>query len=189
MQLRDTPNSYGWISIVFHWIVAITVITLWFIGDSISALDSSGQRNVYRELHVSLAACAYLFLWFRIGWRLRSGHPKLDGQGPIDHIVANLAHYILLTAIALMLLTGPLLVWSSGASIDVFDWFSIPSPIGFSIGLYQFSHRVHSISGLVILFVALAHMAGAFKHLMFNDDEIFLRMLMPLRRSGKRDNN
>lgn len=187
MSLRDTPNSYGWISIIFHWIVAITVITLWFIGDSISTFDDSEKRNAYRNLHISIGACAYLFLWFRIGWRLRSGHPKLDDQGRLDHFFANMAHYILLTAIAAMLLTGPLLVWSTGASISVFDWFSIPSPTGFSITLYQFVYRVHSISAIIILCVSLAHMAGAFKHLMFDDDEIFLRMLVPLRKSTKDD--
>lgn len=84
-----------------------------------------------------------------------------------------------------MLITGPMLVWSGGGVIQVFDWFSIPSPMGVNIWLYQWAHRIHSICANTIMLVVLVHMSGAFKHLMFNDDEIFLRMLMPLKKKAK----
>ena len=187
MRLKDQKNSYGWVSIATHWLVATIIFTLWFIGDSISFFDSRAERGQQRLLHISLAVCAYGFLWFRIGWRFFSKHPRLDGQGRLDHWIANTAHYLMLAAVALMLISGPLIVWSRGTPIHVFDWFSIASPIGSNLPLNEFCEKVHSISANTLLVIVLLHISGAFKHLMFSDNEIFLRMLVPKKQSIKKD--
>lgn len=182
MQFKDETNSYGWVSIAFHWVVAGFIFTLWFLGDSIAFFETAEQKASFRRLHISIAVVGYLFLWARIIWRLKSGHPRLDGQSNLDHWVANTAHYVMLVGITFMLISGPLLVWSVGGAIDVFDWFSIPSPMGLNVGLYQWAYRIHDWSANAIMLVVVLHMSGAFKHLMFNDDEIFLRMFVPLKK-------
>lgn len=179
MQFKDTSNSYGWISILFHWLTASCVLALWFIADSASILETRQQQLEQISLHISIAVSAYLFLWLRIGWRLKQGHPKIANQGPIDHLLAKLAHYLLLLAMALLLLTGPVMIWSGGGEIMVFDWFAVPGPFGPIPVLHDLSERVHHVSGLTIILVTLVHAAGALKHLMFNDDDVFLRIFTP----------
>lgn len=179
MHLKDTSNSYGWISILFHWLTAGCVLVLWFIADSASILETRQQQSEQIGLHISIAASAYLFLCIRIGWRMKQGHPKIDNQGPIDHFIAKSAHYLLLLAMVLLLLTGPVMVWSGGGEIKVFDWFTIPSPFGLMPILHDLSERVHGFSGLAIILITAVHAAGALKHLMFDDDDVFLRILIP----------
>ena len=179
MQLKDQKNSYGWVSIAMHWLVATLIFTLWFTGDSISFFETRTERGNQRLLHMSIAVCAYGFIWFRIGWRLFSKHPSLDGQSRLDHWIANTAHYLMLVAIALMLISGPLMIWSRGNPIPVFDWFSIPSPMGTNSALSDFAEEIHAFSANTLLIVILLHISGAFKHLMFSDNEVFLRILVP----------
>src|SRR5262245_28808967 len=72
-RVHDAQQGYGWASIVLHWLAAAVIVTLWFIGNSIS-IAGPRTHNVI-ALHTSLALCAYPLLWGRVLWRWRSGHP------------------------------------------------------------------------------------------------------------------
>ena len=174
----DQADRFGWISIVLHWLTAIAVIVLWFLGKAIAFADADSVEP-QRRLHMSMGIVLWLLLAGRIAWRLRSGHPRARGLTDLTHRIARFSHYLLLAALSLMLLSGPLMAWANGASIPVFDWFVIPGPIGESPAVRSVMHTIHLTSSNLILWVTLLHVAGAFKHLMFHHDEAFVRMLWP----------
>jgi len=161
--LLDSKSVYGWTSIVLHWLTAIIVITLWFIGKSI-ALSATEEADSRRALHVAIAASAWLLLLFRILWRLGSGHPRIRGQSDLIHRVARTAHYALLLLMLIMLLSGPLVVWSAGNPIVVFGALSIPSPFGHVEALSRASWFVHSNAAMLLFWLVLLHIGGALKH-------------------------
>src|SRR5689334_22541682 len=108
MQLRDTPNGYGWISIGLHWITALGIFALLFAGSSIGGEISSTALR----LHTTIALCLYAVFWWRIVWRIRLGHPEFNGSGRrISHRLASFVHYTLMGAMAVMLVSGPLMTW------------------------------------------------------------------------------
>src|SRR5690349_13328298 len=89
MQLRDTPNSYGWISIGLHWITAFGIFALLFAGSSIGGEISSTALR----LHTTVALCLYAVFWWRIVRRIRQGHPTFAGPArPISHALASFVH-------------------------------------------------------------------------------------------------
>ncbi len=181
-RLYDSAEIYGWISILLHWTTTIIVIALWFIGMSI--LDApSEEANEWRQLHISIAASAWLLIFFRIIWRLRSGHPHVRGQSVFIHRVARFAHYGMLSFLAVMLLSGPLLVWSSGKQISAFDVLVISGPFGESETLRSFAWLLHSNASLFLFVLILLHIGGALKHLMFHTDETIIRMIWPGRQN------
>jgi len=177
-NLYDSDSVYGWISILLHWATAIIVIVLWFIGKSISNAQAE-DVDIQRQLHVSIAASAWLIILFRIIWRLRSGHPHVKGQTLFIHRVAMVAHYAKLIVVGLMLVSGPLVVWSGGHPVSVFGWFSIPGPIGESEAAREFAWFIHSNSALLLMLLVLLHIGGALKHLMFHSDDTIARMIWP----------
>lgn len=179
MPLRDTTTGYGWLSIALHWLTAIVVLVLLFVGDTISTLQGE-ERGEALRLHTSIAITAYLFLWARIILRFVQGHPgPLPKQrGPFFGI-GKITHYALLVAIAVMLVTGPLMVWFAGAAIPVWDWFVIPSPFEQNFPVRDALHRMHAGSAIVILVLTLLHLAGVYKHAAFNHDGTFAKMLVP----------
>ncbi len=183
-QLLDSHTTFGWTSILLHWITTIVVVALWYLGKSIlnGPLEES---DAMRGLHVSLAASAWLIIFARSIWRLRSGHPHVKGQSVRIHRIAKLAHYLMLLVLGLMLLSGPLLVWSGGHSISVFGLLTIASPLSASESLREFAWFIHSISSMVLLVLVLLHIGGALKHLMFNSDDTIVRMIWPGRRTAK----
>ena len=182
--LYDGRSSYGWISIALHWATGVLVVALWIIGKGIETapLDAVDGR---RALHISIAASAWLLIAFRIVWRLRRGHPHARGQSMLVHRIAASAHYLMLAGLGLMLLSGPLLVWSGGQPVELFAGIRIPSPTGHMDGVRELARWVHENMALLLLLLVAAHVAGALKHLMFHADETFARMIFPPR-YGKR---
>lgn len=174
----DQRDRFGWISISLHWITAIAVIALWYLGWSLDFIEA-GAVDAQRRLHMSIGISAWVLIAVRIAWRLRSAHPRARGLGNVAHRLAKASHYLLLAALSVMLMSGPLMAWASGASIPVFDWFDVPGPVGESPVLQNLMHSLHVSSANVILVVTVIHVAAALKHLMFHEDESFVRMLWP----------
>lgn len=178
MRFKDTNTGYGWLSIALHWFTAIVVLVMLFVGDTISTL-SGQEREDALLLHTSIAITAYVFLWARIVLRFKSGHPgPLPKQRGPFFWIGKYTHYLLLIAIAVMLITGPLMVWFSGAAIGVWDWFEIPSPFEQNFAVRDQLHRVHAASAIAILLMTLLHIAGVYKHAAFNQDGTFGKMLI-----------
>ena len=182
--LYDTDSIYGWISILLHWTTSIAIVVLWFVGKGILNAEPDAI-DAQRQLHVSIAASAWLVIAFRIYWRFRSGHPHVEGQSIFIHRVAKIAHYAMLIVVSLMLVSGPLMVWAGGHSIGIFAWLSIPAPIGASDSLRELAWFIHSNSALLLILLILLHIGGALKHLMFHTDHTIARMIWPGKRKAE----
>ncbi|MDH4072206.1 MAG: cytochrome b/b6 domain-containing protein [Gammaproteobacteria bacterium] len=181
----DSDTSYGWISIALHWLTATLIIALWIIGKSISSAEPD-SIDARRSLHVSIAATAWLVIFLRVLWRLRSGHPHVRGQSDVIHRVAKIAHYASLIAVLAMLVSGPVMVWARGFPVGIFGALSIPGPVGKDPGLAALALGVHSGAAALLLAIVLLHIGGALKHLMFHTDDTIVRMLWPAGNDGDR---
>jgi cytochrome b561 len=184
MRTSDTRNGYGWISIALHWITAIIVLTIWFIGSSIhaGAEQTPAESESVLRLHTSIAVTAYLLLWARIIWRFVKGHPGplVQQAGPF-YTIGKYAHYVLLIAIGAMLISGPTMVWSRGDVIHVFELFTIPGPFAAHPPLFDVAHSIHVWCSRIIIIGTALHLAGVYKHAAFNQDGTFGKMLVASR--------
>jgi len=170
----DRDGGYGWISIGLHWLTAVAIIVLLFAGDSIGVV---GDRA--RNIHTTVASCAWLVLAVRIVWRLQQGHPpRATGQGKFTFYTGMVVHYALLAAIALMLVSGPLAGWASGSGIEIFN-LHIPGAQLAMPNFYSAVRMMH-IAGAVTLAVGTSlHVAGVLKHMFFDQDHTFDRIMTP----------
>jgi cytochrome b561 len=181
MRTLDTRTGYGWISIALHWLTAILILAIWFIGSSIQSDVAAGSTDTLR-LHTSIAICAYVLLWARVIWRFKQGHPDATPeQRGAFYKIGKYTHYAILTAVAAMLVSGPLMVWARGEAIFVFDWFTIPAPFGMNMELYTFLHGIHVWGSRIIIIGTVLHLGGVYKHAAFNQDGTFGKMLVAAR--------
>lgn len=186
-MLKDSATRYGWISIALHWITAILIVYLLYLGSTIGSLEGEERMLAVRQ-HTSVAIVSYLFLLFRVAWRFVERHPgpTAEQQGGWAFTLGKWTHYAMLVAIAVMLVSGPLLQFGYGRAIEVFDWFVIPSPIEANFGLASFLHRLHSASALFIFLGLLLHIGGVYKHTAFNQDGTLAKIIVPGRESRLR---
>ncbi len=181
-RLGDTATGYGWISIALHWLTAVVVVALLFIGSTIAGGEAQ-ERKAVVLLHTSIAVSAYAVLWYRVIWRFAKGHPAaLPKQPRVFFLLGKYVHFAMLAAMACMLVSGPLMVWSQGAAIGVFDWFAIPSPFAASYAAHDALHFVHRTAAMVIAVGFVLHLGGVYKHAAFDQDGTFGQMLIPAAR-------
>ena len=149
MSLKDTATGYGWISIALHWLTAIIIVYLLYVGSSIGSLEGEARDSTLLR-HTSVAITAYLILIARIVWRFYYGHPgPSDEQRGWAFTLGKWTHMAILVALSLQIVTGPLMRWSYGNDIEVFDWFVIPSPLEPSLTLAAILHAVHRYSAKI----------------------------------------
>jgi len=163
-NLYDSPNSFGWISITLHWATALAVVALWFLGKSIMWVPTE-ELDARRSLHIVTGLSLWLLLAGRIAWRLRVTHPRAVGQSDRTHTVARIAHFLMLTALAVMLVSGPVMAWL------------LPE----RTALANAALAVHATTATVLIVMVVLHIGGALKHLMFHDDETIARIFVPRR--------
>jgi cytochrome b561 len=182
--VNDTPTGYGWISIGLHWLTAVLIVYLLYLGSSIGGLEGDARTAAVRR-HTSVALASYLILIGRIVWRLYCGHPGPTAeQRGWAHTLGKYTHYAMLVALAVQILTGPLMQWSYGRDIEVFDWFVIPSPMEAAFGFASMLHSLHAASALFLFFAILLHIGGVYKHTAFNQDGTLAKMIVPGRQSA-----
>lgn len=163
--LLDQSDSFGWVSIVVHWLTTAIIISLWFIGHSITEQDTTAAIDARRSLHVTIALSAWLLLLFRIIWRLRMHHPHADGQSLFIHRFARTVHYVMLAGISVMMLSGPVMFWIDD---KVFT---------------DFARATHTATAGLLFVLVLLHIGGSLKHMMFHEDDTIVRMLWPKKRT------
>lgn len=177
MQIGDTPKSYGWLSIVLHWLAAALVIALWVLGER---MDFQPTRELHRAammLHISVGVLAWVFLAAFIVWRLMQKSPASLEKRFALRLLAKIVQVALLLALTVQIITGPLTILALGAPLDVFGWFQIPSPLPRNHDLHELFESIHGVTANVILGLVTLHVLGALKHLLIDRDGVFQRML------------
>lgn len=179
MAIRDTANGYGLGSILLHWVTAAIIVAMLYIGSTIEGVAGDERQSVL-VLHTSIAITSYAVLWLRIIWRFIYGHPgPLAKQGRFFFFLGKWVHAGMLVALAVMLISGPFLVWTMGEPIRVFDWFSIPSPLEASFEVNAVLHAAHRWAAIVLFVTILLHIGGVYKHTAFNQDGTLTKMIIP----------
>jgi cytochrome b561 len=177
MRLNDTNHGYGWISIALHWLTAAVVLAMFVIG----TMSQGAAREDYLalvSLHTTIGMTAYVLLWGRIVWRFTVGHPgPLPKQGVAFFTIGKYFHFVLLIAIGVMLLSGPLMVWSAGEAIHVFA-ATIPSPVEKLPRLQHMLRTVHGYTGSFVLAGMILHVLAVFKHTVLNRDGTFDKIMI-----------
>jgi cytochrome b561 len=162
---------------------------MWFIGDSIAIAEGANKDQLIR-LHTSIAILAYVLLWLRVLWRVLKGHPgPLPKQRGVFYRIGVAVHLIMVAAIAVLLVSGPLMAWSGDIPIRVLDWFSIPAPFGMNARFFSVAHAVHVGAATVLIIGATLHIGGVIKHVAFNRDGTFAKMLLAADNPARRRQN
>jgi cytochrome b561 len=160
-----------------HWLGALLVLSLLGIGLYFGELPRGDERKFWRGLHFAIGAVAALFLLFRVIWRARSASPLALPQKPALQLFSKIVHTLLLAGIAVLAITGPLTIWSTGHAIPIMDLASIPSPFPAFKSLHRPLEEIHSFTANAMLYLIGLHLLGVIKHQFIDRDGILKRML------------
>ena len=183
MTANNTPNSYGTITKIFHWLTALLILTIIPLGVIANRLpfDTNEQLTFKAQLfsyHKTLGVIIFAVALGRILWALTqtkpgSLHPDRKGEERLAEIV----HWLLYISLVAVPLTG----WIHHAATTGFA--PILLPIGQELPLVPKNEAIsdtfaalHWIWSKIMVGSILLHVAGAFKHLLIDRDQTLQRM-------------
>lgn len=183
MQWINTKTGYGWLSITLHWLAAIAVTVMLVTGFRADFAGDAGDRatrSAMMGLHISFGATIALILLARVFASYAQPKPTPPEQAPVLKFLSSATHQVLLLAILLQVISGPLAVWSGGRAINVFDIISIPGPFAErNQGVHEFAELLHGIGRWALAGALTLHVLGALKHALIDRDGVLQRMLAP----------
>lgn len=180
-MLRNDTESYGLVTILFHWIIAVIFIGQILLGYlMVRTSDFALQFSLF-QWHKSFGFLILGLSGFRLVWRIANPRPRDPADmNRIERFAARLAHGILYLALFLIPLTGWALASSSPLQIPTFAFNLIvipPLPLTISDQAEAFWTASHAWLAYLSAFVAAAHMLAALHHHFWKKDAVLRRML------------
>ncbi len=181
MSLKDTNEHYGGVSRFNHWISALIVIGMLAVGFYFNDMPRGDEKSFWLRLHIGTGGLVFAFLLFRVIWRMVTKSPDPVEQEKALNAISKLVHWVLLLSVLVMAVSGPMLIWTRGADINVFGLFAIPTPMGEMHDLHEVMEEVHEIAAKVLFVTILLHVAAAIKHQFISKNQVMARMIKRLR--------
>ena len=196
--LKKIPSQYHNVSIFLHWLIAIGIIFMFFLGwymveipkDAPKSLSfdlfnlgiyswdlfkETSPRSFYFNLHKSVGVSLVILIIFRIIWRFTHKPPALlDSMKSWEKKLATGAHHGLYFLMFATPVAGIIMSISSKYGIK---WFGIELIGGFNNkAARELFLQFHQIFGQLILLILLFHTLGALKHSLIEKDGTLRRM-------------
>ncbi len=179
-MLKNNDKSYGWLTILLHWTMALPIIGMFGLGVwmvDLSYYDPWYHRSL--DIHKSIGSLM-IGLWIAFfGWHMISKKPNATSTKPWEALAAKLMKYALFAMIIALLTTGYLISSADGAAISVFSLFDLPAlQLGIENQESVFG-EIHEYLAWALIILAALHALAAIKHHVIEKDHTLKRMIKP----------
>lgn len=141
---RAKRESYTLFSIASLIVGAIAIGWLFWTGREIGVQTERAEliAAIWRHVGYGVISTPLLlaYLWFRITL-LRTSRADW---------ISRSAFWLLGAGVLFLLATGPIVVWTYGSDLKVFDWFVIPNPIGEMPAIHDPLEAAHVLVAKII---------------------------------------
>jgi len=175
-----TPEAFHPLARLLHWLMAILILAMLFIGVSMVG-DLSLRHPTLVELHKATGLALLVLVIVRIGLRLALPHPPLPRDLPaLQRIAAGASHLLLYG----LMLAMPLLGWAMLSAGGYPRPLQLPAIAPHDLQLYAILRQAHGWAGYLLFATVLVHLGAALMHALVRRDGVLRSMWPgPLRRS------
>lgn len=185
-MIKNTDKGYGIVAIILHWLMAISLFSLFGLG--LYMVELTYYDAWYKgalDLHKNIGLVLLVVLMLRIVWRLINKVPQnADKSASIVEVkAAHYAHIALYILMTVLMLSGYLISTADGRAIDVFGLISVPA-LPFSITNQEdLAGKMHEIVAWSLILLSAGHALAALKHHFISKNNTLIRMIRVSSRS------
>ena len=179
----DTANRLDHITILLHWLIAITIIGLIALGLYMTHFELYDYYDMHKSIGIILSG----IILVRVVWRIKQGWPvPASNNGKNELFLAKITHWLLITSSVLMPITGMISSGATGHGFGIFrlamlkeniDPFNPEKTIPLSQFWGEVGEIAHEYMGYILILAIVIHIAGALNHHLIYKDSTLLRML------------
>lgn len=174
MALRNTLEEYGSLAKSLHWLVAIGIFGLIYLGLEQAGMERGEAKSQIRFIHGSIALGVFVLMTLRMVWRFMNdvpGHP--DGMPAWQKLSASVVHWGLYIMIFVQLVSGGMTVATGGRALPFFGLFSIPLPVAENHDNHEYWEEIHEFSWKIVAALIVVHILGAiYNHFIAKNDVV-----------------
>jgi len=176
---RSNEHSYSGLAKLLHWLSALTVVGLFFLG--LWMVDLTYYDEWYRtapDLHRSIGLALAMTTILRILYRLTVSYPgPLASHPRLVVLASKVMHVAIYCLLLVMFVSGYLITTAKGDPIGFFGLFEIPSVVSGIDNLEDKAGDVHEVAAFTLIGLAVLHALAALKHHLFDRDDTLRRMI------------
>jgi cytochrome b561 len=179
-MIRDSHDNFGIMSIFFHWLSAGLTLFLFGLGVYLTSYGYySNDYLPYAHLHYGLGILLLGLIAIRLLWRLTSKTPKTLAASMPAKIGIKLSKLLLYVFLFTILASGYFICTAEGQTINVFDWFQVPSFMLLETDQLNLAGLTHKYMAWILFALVIVHAGAALVHHFFIRDRTLVRMLKP----------
>ena len=176
MQLKNSRSHFGVVSIVFHWVMAILLITLLALGLYMTSLPINPDTIELYGWHKELGMLVLMLVIARSIWRVSNVIPRLALPW-WEALAARVVHYLFYVFMFALPITGWLMSSAAGFPVSFFNWFIFPDLISPNPNLMKLLEQIHEWLAYGLIATTCLHILAALKHHFIDKDDIMRRMM------------
>jgi cytochrome b561 len=179
MQLRNSTNRYGAVSMILHWSVVGLVIIAWALGTIAEDVPRGPVHRANELIHVSIGLLVLVLSLGRLLWRFEDPPPALEQNplGPWLEEAGRFTHHLLNVLLMAIPVLGMIGLFADGKALPILALTEIASPWGKDHALAEALVEVHGVFANALMIVAALHAAAAIFHHSVLRDRTLVRML------------
>jgi cytochrome b561 len=167
-EARFTP-----VSRLLHWLMALMVLTMLFIGTGMAASVSERYRFLI-AVHRPLGLAVLILVAIRLINRLINPPPPLPGSLPTwQRVAAKASHGLLYALMFIMPLLGWGMLSAAPYPIVIYGSLRLPPILPQNPLLYSWLRELHGDFAYLLFAVFLAHLGAALMHGLIRRDGVF----------------
>lgn len=179
MRWKNTADRFGNLTVLIHWLVALTVYGMFALGLWMVTLGYyDAWYHQAPEIHKSIGALLFVVMLVRVFWRFVSPPPEpLASYSRFTRVSAILAHLALYVVLFSTLISGYLISTADGQPISVFGWFAVPATLSGMAKQADTAGAIHLYLAWAVVGLSILHGLAALKHHFIDRDVTLKRML------------
>lgn len=172
MALRNTVVEWGSLAKILHWLIAIGVFSLIWLGLEQAGMERGPEKMSVRATHGSIALLVLSLMTIRIVWRLMNATPAHPAGMPgWQRLAATFTHWAIYVAVFVQLIAGAITVATGGNGLPFFGLFSVPLPIEEDSDAHHFWEEIHEFSWKPLAALLVLHvLASLYNHFVSKND-------------------
>jgi len=178
-MIRNTGESWGSISRLFHWGLGFVIIGMLAYGWWMNHFPARADRFFHRSIHADIGYVVLLLMVIRLIWRGINPVPALPADTPRwQRLTARVSHGALYAVTIVVAVLG----WAhSGAhKPDYASWFGlfrVPQFTSTDKASADFYENLHIYLAYVLIALVVIHIAAAIWHHFVKCDSVAARMI------------
>lgn len=178
MTIKNTPDRWGSISQLLHWVMLAMILTMAYLGLTMGDLPNGPDKIQTYALHKSIGLTILALVVLRLLWRFYAGTPHpVPGTPAWQERIASLTHWAIYGLLFAIPISGWVVNSAAGFPLQWFHLFNLPAIVGKDHDLHELAEDAHEIMFWALVGLVAAHAGAAFFHHIFQRDTTLARML------------